>query len=198
MGQLLSKHMKTCKGLTKTAVDTVTTDNKDGTVTSSSQDGATTSPEKKKKKHRSKDLPSDSQPPPQSSQVSSQTSPHHSECTKKKSPPQHPKSLPLAARVPARRRRNAPPATNTVARASPAGTSPTRTNPARTNPTRTSTMAKTSLVRISQARRRSKVASPDMGGALAMSPYLISFSCRLSNCLTAPCVTHAIFYISLF
>ena len=84
MGQLLPKHMKACKGLTKEAADTVTAENKGGTFASSSKDGTTTS-SGKKKKHRSKDLPSDSQPPPQSSQVSLQVSPHCNECTNKKS-----------------------------------------------------------------------------------------------------------------
>ena len=90
---LLSKFMKTCKGLPKRAADTGTVENKDGTVASSSRngvavgskkDGATT-PAGKKKKHRSKDLPPDSQPPPQSSQTSLQASPCHSKHTKKKS-----------------------------------------------------------------------------------------------------------------
>ena len=88
--QLLSKHMKTCKGLPKRATDMGTMEDKDGTVTSSSKDGAVVSSSKdgkvgKKKKQRSKDLLSNSQPLPQSSQMSSQVSPCCSECTKKKS-----------------------------------------------------------------------------------------------------------------
>ena len=87
--QPLSKHMKTCKGFPKEAVDMGTMENMDGVIASSSKDGAIASCSKdgattlarKMKKHRSKDLLSDSQPPPQSSQ----TSPHHSKCTKKKS-----------------------------------------------------------------------------------------------------------------
>ena len=190
-GQPLSKHMKTCKGLPKKAADRGTTENKDGVVTSSSKDGTaassnkdgvatssnkdgTTTPAgKKKKKHRSKYLPTDSQLPPQSSQTSSQASLH---CTSspKRSLLRHRKSLALAARVPARRRRNTPPATNTAAR--------------------TSTMAGTNTVaRTSLTRRRSKVASPNVGDALTTSSYLINLSCRLSSCLTETRVAHAIF-----
>ena len=55
MGQPLCKHMQTCKGLPKEAMDKVTVDG---------VDDATTSSWKKKKKSRSKDPLSGSQPPP--------------------------------------------------------------------------------------------------------------------------------------
>ena len=72
MGQLLHKHMQTCKGLPKEAVDKATAEDTDSAASG------------KKKKSKSRDLPSDSQPPPQSSQGNLQASPHHSQHTKEK------------------------------------------------------------------------------------------------------------------
>ena len=70
-GQLLCKHMKTCKGLPKEAVDKATAEDTDGIASG-------------KKKSKSKDLQVDLQPTSQSSQGGSQSSPYHSQHTKEK------------------------------------------------------------------------------------------------------------------
>ena len=66
-GQPLPKHMKTCNGLPKKAMDKATAEDISG-----------------KKKSKSKDLPADLQPPSQSSQGGSQVNLHCSQCTKEK------------------------------------------------------------------------------------------------------------------
>ena len=71
-GQLLRKHMKTCKGLPKEAVDKATAEDTDGATSG------------KKMKSKSKDLPADPLPTSQSSQGGSQSSLCHSQHTKEK------------------------------------------------------------------------------------------------------------------
>ena len=71
-GQPLCKHMKTCKGLPKEAMDKATTEDTDSAASG------------KKKKSKSKDLPADLQPTSQSSQGGLQSSLHCSQCTKEK------------------------------------------------------------------------------------------------------------------
>ena len=119
-GQPLCKHMKTCKGLPKEAMDKAIAEDTDGAASG------------KKKKSKSKDLPADLQPPSQSSQEDTQVSLYGSQDTKEKPPQHHRSQTPT-------RRRNAPPATSTTASPARTRTSPANaTQPSPAGPARTS------------------------------------------------------------
>ena len=202
MGQSLHQHMKTCKGLSKEAMDKATAEDTDGT----------TFGKKKKKESKSKIPLPDSQPPPPNSQESSQVSPHHSQCTKRKvamtpkksdsskkkkhfcSHKHHGKfskdkdkssdhhKTKSTGTSKDKYSETSKDKSSEQCKTKSSGTAKTSlVRPARTSPA--STAAKASLA------RRSKAASLDMGSTFAMS---YTSSCRLSSCFTMPLVVHTI------